>query len=325
MNVCESVKLEKVITSKVRKGMPLENYLKTLGFCVDRTGGNGNHWVGFARNGGNDNGDTTNGPPTGYICKICNVAGHFIQHCPQNHGNGGSSPVARTPSFTYTGGNGGFKRNCKCGNNCSLKFCPFFHPRDANSNNANGNNNGNNNGNQGYASPPRQVSTGYTRDSPRAGYICEKCNKPGHFSKDCTANAAYTHNTATTQLNVPPNGYVCKKCNVPGHFMNDCSLYTQTQQNPKQSRHLFDHPCYKFQTGNCTFGNSCKFRHVIERSIEQQSGDWLCSRCSSNNFSRRTVCFKCQNARQNCVGQYSHEHQNQGRARSRSRSRSRGR
>ena len=36
----------------------------------------------YQQGGGQPSG-TTNGPPPGYICKICNVAGHFIQHCPQ--------------------------------------------------------------------------------------------------------------------------------------------------------------------------------------------------------------------------------------------------
>ncbi|KAG0242454.1 hypothetical protein BGW41_004183 [Actinomortierella wolfii] len=48
---------------------------------------------------------------------------------------------------------------------------------------------------------------------PPEGYICRRCNKPGHYIRDCTSRT-------------PPEGYVCKICNEPGHFIADCTHKT---------------------------------------------------------------------------------------------------
>ncbi|GJS78247.1 putative reverse transcriptase domain-containing protein [Tanacetum coccineum] len=51
---------------------------------------------------------------------------------------------------------------------------------------------------------------------------CHKCNKVGHFARDCrsTSNA----NVANTQKDneAAPKGNGCFKCGAPGHFMRDC-------------------------------------------------------------------------------------------------------
>ncbi|KAG0346826.1 hypothetical protein BG004_000747 [Podila humilis] len=50
------------------------------------------------------------------------------------------------------------------------------------------------------------------------GYICRRCNQPGHFVKDCTAEIAV------------PEGYVCNKCHQNGHFIRDCPLVKEEQE-----------------------------------------------------------------------------------------------
>ncbi|KAG0367058.1 hypothetical protein BGZ54_004483 [Gamsiella multidivaricata] len=53
------------------------------------------------------------------------------------------------------------------------------------------------------------------RNEPPTGYVCRRCNQPGHFIKDCTAER---------QPRGAPEGYICKKCSQPGHFIQDCPL-----------------------------------------------------------------------------------------------------
>lgn len=54
------------------------------------------------------------------------------------------------------------------------------------------------------------------RNEPPAGYICHRCNQPGHFVKECTAERV----PRTTM----PEGYLCAKCRRPGHYIKDCPL-----------------------------------------------------------------------------------------------------
>ncbi|KAG0340423.1 hypothetical protein BG000_011982 [Podila horticola] len=56
------------------------------------------------------------------------------------------------------------------------------------------------------------------RGGPPDGYVCRRCNQPGHFVKDCTAERGV------------PEGYICKKCNQPGHFIRDCPMVKEEQE-----------------------------------------------------------------------------------------------
>ena len=97
--------------------------------------------------------------------------------------------------------------------------------------------------------------------APPPGYVCRKCNCPGHFIDDCDAGALLKQieelrrmgqevpaflleieeklqatrrvNAAAFSSKPPPPGYVCKKCNVPGHWVESCtapSTFRQQQQ-----------------------------------------------------------------------------------------------
>ncbi|KAF9202808.1 hypothetical protein BGZ59_001971 [Podila verticillata] len=57
------------------------------------------------------------------------------------------------------------------------------------------------------------------RGGPPDGYVCRRCNQPGHFVKDCTAERGV------------PEGYICKKCNQPGHFIRDCPIVKEEQES----------------------------------------------------------------------------------------------
>ncbi|KAF9902557.1 hypothetical protein BX616_001902 [Lobosporangium transversale] len=59
------------------------------------------------------------------------------------------------------------------------------------------------------------------RNEPPAGYVCRRCNIPGHFIKDCTVERQPTNDQSRDSTRMP-EGYVCKKCNEPGHYLKDC-------------------------------------------------------------------------------------------------------
>ncbi|RUS21953.1 CwfJ C-terminus 1-domain-containing protein-like protein [Endogone sp. FLAS-F59071] len=49
-------------------------------------------------------------------------------------------------------------------------------------------------------------------------YICRLCNTPGHHIKDCPEAA----NNKPSAPRLPPEGYICKICNESGHFVREC-------------------------------------------------------------------------------------------------------
>ncbi|CAG8559295.1 11481_t:CDS:10, partial [Acaulospora morrowiae] len=55
-----------------------------------------------------------------------------------------------------------------------------------------------------------------TQGPPPEGYVCNKCNLPGHWISECRGGQPR-----------PPKNYVCKKCNLAGvHFIVDCPSFT---------------------------------------------------------------------------------------------------
>ncbi|KAL7319549.1 hypothetical protein PS15m_002681 [Mucor circinelloides] len=85
-------------------------------------------------------------------------------------------------------------------------------------------------------------------DVPREGYVCKKCNTPGHYIKDCPLIAAdYVckkcnekgHNIRDCPQGgggVPPEGYVCNICKQPGHFIKDCPDRQERQPRGEQPK-----------------------------------------------------------------------------------------
>ncbi|KAK3847338.1 MAG: CwfJ C-terminus 1-domain-containing protein-like protein [Linnemannia gamsii] len=124
--------------------------------------------------------------------------------------------------------------------------------------------------------PEQEDPTGFfwdpkrVRNEPPAGYICHRCNQPGHFVKECTAErvkrvpdgyvcnkcnqsghyikdcplmkeeiAAREQARAQGEQDVPPSGYVCKKCNEGGHYLKDCALIKEELLAREQAREQF--------------------------------------------------------------------------------------
>ncbi|CAO3622360.1 unnamed protein product [Mucor hiemalis] len=67
-------------------------------------------------------------------------------------------------------------------------------------------------------------------ETPRNGYICKRCNVPGHYIKDCPENAA----------EVPSEGYVCNICKNPGHFIRNCPERSQQPRQPRGEQPKLD-------------------------------------------------------------------------------------
>ncbi|KAG0214875.1 GPI inositol deacylase [Mortierella sp. NVP41] len=81
----------------------------------------------------------------------------------------------------------------------------------------------------GFFWDPKRV-----RNEPPAGYVCRRCNQPGHYVKDCVNERAVPDGYICNKCRQPghllrdcPEGYVCAKCSVPGHLIKDCPLLKQ--------------------------------------------------------------------------------------------------
>lgn len=78
------------------------------------------------------------------------------------------------------------------------------------------------------------------KKTPKEGYICRKCNIPGHWMSECTKveypppPAGYKCKVCDSGLHwvqqcdkdkeiQPPAEYVCKLCNIPGHWIKHCT------------------------------------------------------------------------------------------------------
>ena len=75
-----------------------------------------------------------------------------------------------------------------------------------------------------------------TQQAPPTGYVCVKCNVPGHYHQDCPRKPDKGQRKGKGGgegeggQRTPPVGYVCKICRVPGHLR----LPAQAGQGPGQ-------------------------------------------------------------------------------------------
>ncbi|KAG0050731.1 hypothetical protein BGZ83_004478 [Gryganskiella cystojenkinii] len=85
------------------------------------------------------------------------------------------------------------------------------------------------------------------RNEPPSGYICRRCNVPGHFIKDCPTQTQNS-NGGDSQGNGPrpiPEGYICNKCQQPGHMIRDCPLIKEEERNRPQRQEYICRICNK--------------------------------------------------------------------------------
>ncbi|KAG2230013.1 hypothetical protein INT48_003059, partial [Thamnidium elegans] len=66
----------------------------------------------------------------------------------------------------------------------------------------------------GYVCKRCNVPGHFIADCPTSDYVCRKCNNKGHNIKDCPQNTESDH--------VPPDGYICNICKQPGHYIKKC-------------------------------------------------------------------------------------------------------
>lgn len=74
---------------------------------------------------------------------------------------------------------------------------------------------------------------------------CYTCGQIGHKTKDCKAATCYN-------------------CGKPGHQSKDCKEARLNQAGGGV--------CFKFQTGSCTRGDTCRFAHVLESAATTATG-----------------------------------------------------
>lgn len=174
----------------------------------------------------------TQAPPPGYLCKICQVSGHWIQDCPTRARPAGLEPGKVCFDFT--------KGRCARGAQCRYS----------------------------HDAATIAAHQAEARGGPRGDYLCNICRVPGHWIQDCPQRGAgpYARHTAATAVarpglgfhdmvhrgnaaavagggsddsgggpgnsacasisagfpRQPPAGYMCSLCLVPGHWIQDC-------------------------------------------------------------------------------------------------------
>ncbi|KAG0287303.1 hypothetical protein BGZ96_008780 [Linnemannia gamsii] len=130
----------------------------------------------------------------------------------------------------------------------------------------------------GFFWDPKRV-----RNEPPAGYICHRCNQPGHFVKECTAERVQ-------------RGYVCNKCNFPGHLIKDCPLRMEEIAAREQARENggSDVPPSGYLCKKCSqpghYIKDCALlkEEMEARGLQQQHGpndvpppDYTCVKCNT--------------------------------------------
>lgn len=117
-------------------------------------------------------------PPPGYLCKICQVPGHYIYDCPQRDGEHRSRRSNADGDAAADGGGGGEygrMRPLPEGYVCRICRVPGHHISNCPSRSVTYGHSGADGG-QRYGGEPRM---------PSKGYRCRYCHIAGHFSEDC--------------------------------------------------------------------------------------------------------------------------------------------
>ena len=156
-------------------------------------------------------------PPSHYICRICNIPGHWIQKCPLKNQN-------QVPSYYIC-------KICKKPghfiHNCPLKYDPTLSRVPSNyichkcgypGHWIQNCPNRYNNYNQSIHNDRKKSNI------PPVNYVGNQCGKPGHWIKDCTQQYSTT----------PPTNYLCRICKVPGHWIQQCPDKASTPNKTPQ-------------------------------------------------------------------------------------------
>ena len=145
-------------------------------------------------------------PPGHYICRICNIPGHWIQKCPLKNQN-------QVPSYYIC-------KICKRPGhfirNCPLKYDPILSriPSNYICHKC---------GYPGHWIQNCSIRYNNHTNIPPVNYVCNKCGKQGHWIKDCEEQYSTT----------PPSNYLCRICQIPGHWIEQCP-------NRVSADHLFN-------------------------------------------------------------------------------------
>lgn len=95
----------------------------------------------------------------------------------------------------------------------------------------------------GYICKRCNVPGHYVKDCPQArdgtgslpeGYVCRICNEPGHHIKQCPQ--AGQNKEGGAKKSGPPDSYICRICSEPGHWIQDCPMKEQRDRERDANR-----------------------------------------------------------------------------------------
>ncbi|CAO3688330.1 unnamed protein product [Umbelopsis ramanniana] len=95
----------------------------------------------------------------------------------------------------------------------------------------------------GYVCKRCNVPGHYVKDCPQArdgtgslpeGYVCRICNEPGHHIKQCPQ--AGQNKEGGAKKSGPPDNYICRICSEPGHWIQDCPMKEQRDRERDANR-----------------------------------------------------------------------------------------
>ena len=149
-------------------------------------------------------------PDSHYVCKLCSVPGHWIDKCPQKRQPGGSS--AHDGDADGDGDRAGNSVGGARGGAAHVARSPAAAAEAAAAAEVEGGTPRNGGDDASAGRPSKRHS-----HRPPKGYVCDACHAVNdHFLTNCPRYAQYKQGP-------PPADYVCKRCNQAGHWLENCT------------------------------------------------------------------------------------------------------
>jgi len=112
-----------------------------------------------------------------------------------------------------------------------------------------------------------QSSKRIKNDVPPPSYICNICNQPGHWIKNCPI--------AQKKKKEIPEGYICRICNQSGHWISDCPEKNQKRNTNSLSENYICRRCNKpgHHIRDCPENKKKRGKRI---KIQEDDQCWFC-------------------------------------------------